>query len=300
MPYDDETAFFRDELDVDILMHREAHFSGSFSAMLDYYKKGGKGVQGHFPLGRIQDLARYEESTECNLAPILLSGPEMEKLGRVKEAYDQLRELFESTQDRKSLRLIGDLILAEETEPAKEMQEIIKQGKAIVPLLIETLRQQTLYDPLFPGYGLSPMLIAKCLAEIGDKRAIIFLFEQLGHSSEGEEDEILSALKVLGKPACDFLLHVVSGKPINADNEQAALALISFKEAKVSKKALSLLSSSETWDHPVFVSYLLLACEALPEEMRVSFQELKNMPKAKAFTQDIEVYCQEWGWDSLD
>ncbi len=33
-----------DSDDIEVLMHRHAHFGGSFGIMLDYYEKGGKGA----------------------------------------------------------------------------------------------------------------------------------------------------------------------------------------------------------------------------------------------------------------
>ena len=74
-----------------------------------------------------------------------------------------------------------------------------------MPALIDLLRNEDFYDPLFPGYGEAPVLAAKCLGLIGDKRAIISLFEAIGEGDFFNEDIILDALHVIGNPARDFL-----------------------------------------------------------------------------------------------
>ena len=50
-----------DALDHEILMHRDAHFGGLFSVMIDYYQTEGKGVQPQFSLQRIEKLQQLEK-----------------------------------------------------------------------------------------------------------------------------------------------------------------------------------------------------------------------------------------------
>ena len=59
----------KDSLDVEILMHRDAHFSGSFDEMIAYYKKGGVGVNPEFPLEKLLFLQSIEKEQNVNLAP---------------------------------------------------------------------------------------------------------------------------------------------------------------------------------------------------------------------------------------
>ena len=44
----------------------------------------------------------------------------------------------------------------------------------------------------------------------------------LGHGDFIADDQIVMVLKAIGKPAKEFLLHVVKGRPLNEDNEKAA------------------------------------------------------------------------------
>ena len=78
-----------DSVDKEILMHREAHFGGLFSLMLDYYQEGGKGVQEAFSLARIEQLALLEKELQQNLAPLYLQGAEAERVGEAKQGYVQ-------------------------------------------------------------------------------------------------------------------------------------------------------------------------------------------------------------------
>lgn len=283
-----------------ILMHRDVHFGGKFDVMLDYYINEGKGVNPDFDLERIHDLAKMENETKTDLAPMLLSGAEAEKIAQAKDAYKKLRHLYEKDKPgTKNMRLIADLILSEEQEPEKEIEAIVKEKNVIVPALIELLKSEEFYDPLFPGYGLAPSLAAKCLGliGIGDKRAIISLFESMGQGDFFDEDVALAALKAIGAPAKEFLLRVVHGRPLTEDNEKAAIALIAFKEdEEVSKACLEMLQDPQVRKDVPLSTYLILACEGLKNEKdRQAFQNLaKDTSTPKILTQDIQVVAKTW------
>ena len=97
-----------------ILMHRDAHFGGDFDVMLDYYKKNGRGVSIEFDIERIQEVADAQHASGKDLSPLLLSGPEAERVANSRRLYKDLRELCESG-NKKNLapRLIAELILSE-------------------------------------------------------------------------------------------------------------------------------------------------------------------------------------------
>ena len=253
-----------ESMDKAILMHRDAHFGGSFSIMIDYYEKGGKGVIPEFDLDRIQELASIEARTRQNLAATLLSGPEAEKVSRARDAYQKLKDLYEAKGKNKYPSLIADLILSEEEDPQETMATIVAEKGAIVPSLILLLTSEELNDPLFPGYGLAPALAAKCLGMIGDKRAIISLYEAIGESDFFNEDYVLDALKNIGQPAKEFLLKVLHGRPLNFDNERAAIALVEFRhDPEVAKACFDLLQDPEAQKDIPLCTYLTLACEGL-------------------------------------
>lgn len=254
--------------DLEILMHRDAHFSGNFDIMLEYYKGEHKGIIPDFDLVRMVELSDLEKQMGTNLSATLLSGADAEKVAKSKTAYKNLRALYENpTKDKKYALLIADLILSEDEEPLKEIEAIVAEKDAIVRSLIELLRSEDFLDPLMPGYGKAPLLAAKALGQIGDKRAIISLFETLGEGDFFDESIELEALKAIGEPAKIFLLNVLKSHPINMDNEKAALALIQFKDdGEVAKACFKMLQEKEVQKNLVFATYLVMACENLKEK----------------------------------
>lgn len=281
-----------------ILMHRDVHFGGSFPIMLDYYAKEGKGVSPDFDVERIQALADMENQMQQNLAGVLLTGAEAEKVSRAKEAYKNLKELYRSDPKKNHYPiLIANLLLSEEENPEKEIEAIVKEKGAIVPALIELVRASDFYDPLFPGYGKGPNLAAKCLGLIGDKRSIISLFEMIGQEDFFDEDIVMEALKSVGAPAKQFLLRVVHGRPLNVDNERAAIALITFKDdPEVSEACFQMLQDLEVRRHAPLATYLALSCEGLADpQSRKKFRELIKDPSIpKILRQDIEAIAHGW------
>ncbi len=287
-----------DTTDAAILMHRDAHFGGQFDVMLDYYAKGGKGVVPDIEIERIQELAVIEKQMKENLAAMLLSGPDAERVGEAKAAYKTLRDLYETESPYNKIPLlIADLILSESEDPQEEIQAIAKEKGLAVSALIDLIRSENFYDPLFPGYGQAPGLAIKCLGLIGDKRAIVTLFEAIGSGDFFDEDINVDALHAIGAPARDFLLKVLGGKPFNVDNEKAAIALIPFKdEPEVSRVALLMLQDHEVRRHVPLATYLILICEGLKDQNeRKAFLSLLDDPKTpKQLQQDIKATAKSW------
>lgn len=285
-------------IDNAILMHRDAHFGGKFDTMLDYYRNGGRGVSNDFTIERIEELSNTETKTGKNLAPFMLSGAEAEKVARSRLLYQQLRDLYEVKKPKSPIpTLIADLILAEEDEIDDAVKAAAEQKSAIVPALIDLLRNEEFYDPLFPGYGQAPLLAAQCLGKIGDKRAIISLFESIGSGDFFNEDMILNALHSIGKPAKEFLVKVLHGKPLNIDNEHAAVALVNFKDdPEVASTALKMLHEIDLPTHTSLATYLALICEGLTsQEERNAFLALAKKPHIpKSLQQDMIAVSHAW------
>ncbi len=290
-----------DALDHEILMHREAHFGGQFSIMLDYYRQGGKGVQPDFDLARMERLAAVEGQLNQNLAALVLEGYEIQKVADARQMYQSLREIYEVKNPKNPFpRLIGDLILSEEAEPETEMNALVERKEQSVPALIDLLCNEELYDPLFPGYGLAPSLAVECLGRIGDKRAIIALFQVLGQGDFFADDQILKAFKAIGDPARAFLLRVLQRRPFNEDNERAAIALVPFQEEdEVAGAAFALLQQPDVQADPCLPGYLVLICSGLKEaKQRQRFVEMAQGEGgeglSKALKQDMKSIIQEW------
>lgn len=295
---EDENIPLTDSIDQAILMHRDAHFAGSFDLMLDYYKMPNKGVLLDFDIDKIIALAEMERQMGTNLAALILSGADAEKVAKAKASYKKLRALYENpTKDKKYALLIADLILSEEEEPEKEIEAIVKENGAIVRSLIELLKAEEFHDPLMPGYGKAPLLAAKCLGLIGDKRAIISLFETIGEGDFFDENIALDALKAIGEPAKEFLLNVVKSHPINFDNERAAIGLIQFKDdIKVAECCFTMLQEKDVRKNFTLATYLVMACEHLNKTPYK--QEFIKMGQDESLDKmlrlDIQNIIKEW------
>lgn len=298
---DNENFSLANALDATILMHRDAHFGGNFEFMLDYYEKEGKGVHPEIELTRIRELQEMENQLKQNLAAVLLTAAEAEKIAAAKVAYKKLRDIYELKR-AKTVKvthpvLIADLILSEEESPDAEIAAIVAEKGEIVPQLIKLLRSEDFYDPLFPGYGLAPFLASKCLGLIGDKRAIIALFELIGEEDFFSETELLEALKQIGDPAKAFLLKILHSRPINLDNERAAIALDYFKDdPEVASTCFKMLVGLDLNEHLVFATYLVLACEGLENTpYKEEFLALMNAPQTpKMLKQDMQTIAKQW------
>ena len=287
-----------DAIDHEILMHRDAHFGGQFPIMLDYYRQERKGTQPEFDISRIERLAVLEEQLKQNLAALFLAGNEAQKIADAREAYQKLRAIYEVKKPKTfHPQLIADLILTEDEEAEAEIAAVAAEKDKIVPALIDLLRTEDFYDPLFPGYGQAPFLAVKCLGRIGDKRAIISLFEALGQGDFFADDQILKALQAIGKPACDFLQHVIKGRPLNEDNEKAAIALIAFKDEEgVADLCFDLLQQPDIQKDPCLPTYLVLACSGLKDPVkREAFREMSRKTYLPSLLQeDMKGVIHDW------
>lgn len=281
-----------------ILMHRDAHFGGDFNVMLDYYKKNGRGISNEFDIERIQEVADTQHAEGKDLSPMMLSGAEAEKIADSRQLYKDLRELCESNNKKVTVPgLIAELILSEDEELPAAIKAVVAEKTAIVPALIELLRSEDFYDPLSPGYGLAPTVAAECLGQIGDKRAIISLFEAIGSGDFFNEDTVLHALKAIGEPAKSFLLKVLHARPLTGDNDQAAVALIAFKEdPEVGSACLKMLQEIDIAKHLPLATYLVLGCEGLSNKnVQAELLALGEKPSTpKNIRLDIAAVAKTW------
>ncbi len=287
-----------DAIDIAILMHREVHFGGKFEFMQEYYAKEGVGVCEAFEKERIDALAKLEQGLGQNLAPTLLSGAAAEQIARAKEAYKKLRDIYELPETKNHYpRLIADLILAEEEFPQKEINAVVKEKGAIVPFLMDLLRAEDFHDPLFPGYGLAPMRAMRCLGLIGDKRAVVGLFEMIGEGDFFEENVALEALAVIGNQAKEFLLRVLRSHPITYDNERAAVALLQFKDdPEIADIFFEILNKLDLKHNALLGTHLVLGCEQLiAPEKRQAFTALAHHPETPSSLKlDMEMVMKAW------
>ena len=295
----DERFPLCDNIDTAIIMHRDVHFKGNFTAMIDYYQRGGKGAQPAFTVERLRQLQALEAAAEQDLIEILLAPSDLEKMHEALEAYQKLRSVYEQKEQQPSphLKLLANLILTEEEEAHKEVQAVVNEGRAIVPRLLQLIQSPEFHDPLWPGYGLAPELAAKCLGHIGDSDAIVNLFEAIEDYDFFGEDTVFRAFKHIGEPAKQFLLGILEKTPPTRDSERAARALIYFSpDEEVAKCCLNLLQMDAILNMSTLATYLVLNCAGLQsEEDRLAFLTLAQHNKINDQLQrDIKSVASEF------
>ena len=294
---DDLSHAMTDAVDHEILMHRDAHFSGSFALMLAYYEKEGKGAHPECGISRIEELKRLEEEYGENLAELVLSDGEKHTVLCAKDKYLMLRAICEGSADNPLATAIAHLILAEEEDPSQEIAALVALGAEAVPSLISLLRNPDFYSPFFPGYGEAPALAARCLGLIGDERAISPLFDAMEEIDFFIEEAILQALVVIGDRAKRFLLNTLQTLPITADNERAAIALLGFpEEEELSQVCLNMLKEPTLSYRSAFAAYLAMGCQALArEEDRKQFIQLAQRDGLPLdLKHEMDVIIQKW------
>ena len=284
-------------VDLEILMHRDAHFGGNFDVMIDYYEQSGVGTMPDFELDRMRQLKLQEDESDEDLADKFMPEPAKQTVEKAKKLYVDLRNIYEVSNTESVPKLISDLILAEEEVPLKEIDLLVKVGKDATNELINLLTSDSFYDPLFPGYGRAPIFAAKALAEIKDPKAIPFLFTAIGQDNFFTDDEIIKALMSFGEAAKEFLIKRLIAKPYSRDNENAIIALSTLEDdPDVAQIALGMLGDSETWYHEAFVSYLIFACSGLVHEHeRQQFKALLDKKSIPGWLKkEIEVVINHW------
>ena len=160
-----------DFTDHEVLMHRNAHFDGEFAKMLGYYEQGGKGSQPDFEIDRIRELALIERDMGKDIAEIVLSDVEKEKILESQKIYKSLKSATKGLP-----KLISDLILSEEEHPQNAIDAIVKEKDKAVDALIKLLKTEHFHDPLFPVMPLPLNLLPNALASlVTRKRSSPFL-----------------------------------------------------------------------------------------------------------------------------
>lgn len=283
--------------DVEILMHRDAHFGGNFNIMIDYYgNQDHIGIMPDFEVERIKFLQQKEGEMGENLSTILMPLPAKQIVEKSKKLYISLRSVYEEAKEDLS-KLISDLILAEEEEPVKEINALAEHKEKAVKLLLNLLSSEEFFDPLYPGYGRAPINAAKVLAKIKDERAIPYIFNAIGQDNFDADQEMITALLSFGEPAKNFLLKKMLGQPYSKDNERAMMALTALEgDEEIAKVALSLLEEKGVMAHEGFAIYLVLACYPLIHEHdRNRFKALSHLKAIPSSVRgEMEMVIKFW------
>jgi len=273
-----------DEIDRQILKHKQVHFSSSFPAMIEYYKEEKKGAILPTTVERLYQLHQIEETTGHDLATLVLSDQDIAEIKEAMKAYHRLESLAKQEKN------LGDLIFTEEENPKKLIKNLSLEKKAF-PLLLEMIQSDDFFNPLFPGYGLAPVLAAKTLSLAKEKKAIPFLFERIGHLDFEVESHFLSALSEFGEDALQFLFQILKHKGSDVQVKHAILALSHFEPSPlIAKRALEKLQQLEL-DHPDLSFILLIEfCRELKtKQERTQFSKLKEKAHAEIIKEIAQI-----------
>lgn len=274
-----------DAVDQEILMHRDVHFGGNFPIMIDYYKTESVGVMPDFEMIRIKELKKLQDELGEDLSMKVLPLPAVEEVNRAKELYKKFRDVYEQSDEIP--RLVSDLILAEEGQPEKEIAALVGKGDLAVDPLIHIIDSADFYDPLFPGYGRAPGLAAMCLGKIGNPKAVYHLFLAVGKENFFVDEAIIQAIVAFGDAGKEFLFKRLMQKPINKDNENAAVILASYPlDEEIAKLSLHVLLDPETLQHEALSSYLICMCEGLKGE--TERKQFKSFSEKKVLTESLK------------
>lgn len=286
-----------DAIDMEILMHRDAHFGGNFEVMIEYYEQNGVGVMPDFEVQQIKQLQNLEHELKQDLSDLYLPEPARKIVENSQKLYQSLRDVYSGDSQDKISILISDLILSEEMTPEAEIQVLADQKEAAVPALIHLLSSPSFYEPIFPGYGRAPIFAAKCLGLIQDERAIPPLFEAIGQENFFTDEEIIYALRSFGKHGKAFLIDRLKSQPLSKDNEHAAIALSAFPEdEEIAKSALEVLQYDETLKRPTLATYLIFACHDLTDvnDQQAFINVSKKDGTPKVLLEEMQVIIRNW------
>ncbi|NBO24206.1 MAG: hypothetical protein EBU93_03100 [Chlamydiae bacterium] len=284
-----------DAIDLDILMHKDAHFGGNFSIMLEYYENDGIGVMPDFDIERIEELHKIEHSLQTSLSEQLLPLPAKQLVERSKKTYEELRAIYD--QDVPSLaKAFSDLILSEEEYPEKEIEAILQYQEQAFQPSVHLLNSSDYYDPLFPGYGRMPIFAAEILQKLQDERAIPYLFAALGQENFFTDDAIIHALISFKEKGKYFLLKRLTHEPFTKENMHAITALTALEDdEEVAKVALMMLNHKALQDNENFLRYLIFACSGLKHEVdRMKFVDFQSSLKSKILQSECQVIIKNW------
>jgi hypothetical protein len=264
-----------EEEDRDILMHRDAHFSKNFLIMTEYYAKESKGATADVSYSRIDELMKLEQKLGRDLAPLVLQGADAERVAKARALYRALQKQYENPAAPLELHSMIDLIFSEEEDPTIDAAKAASFGEKMIPYLVSLIKTEELYDPLFPGYGKAPIAAALALGMLKAESAIEPLFLMLTKHDFDVENAALTALAAIGDKAKQFCLKLLMSRPLTQDNERAAIAISAFAfDEPVGQAILALLRDKEVQKKEPLVTYLIIACENLPQHLWPVFKEI--------------------------
>ncbi len=216
-----------DEEDILCLMHRDAHFSGSFAVMKEYYQNpDAKGAVEEITPARIALLEAVQDGLKRDLAPLLIRGPDAEKVALSRQVYKDLGELCHNDPSSPEGMLAAAILSEDDVDSIVETAPPALMERPETLLLLAT--SAVFCDPLFPGYGTGSLLAIRLLGAMRYEQAVPALFSLIGHRDFSVENAVLAALRNIGPAARKFAMDRLSAFPVTAEHERAVMVLIEF------------------------------------------------------------------------
>ena len=253
-----------EEEDILILMHRDAHFSGSFSAMKEYYKDlDSKGIIEEIDPERIELLETIQQRMKIDLAPLLISGPDAEKVALSRKMYRELGEVIQKAPSSPE-GIIASAILSE--QEVDDLIANLSSTPLVRPESLVLLATSDLFcDPLFPGYGTASRMAIGVLGKKRHEPAIQELFRLIGRRDFLTETAALEALRKIGPRAKKIAMDRLASFPFTDDHERAVLVLIEFLPDEEISKLFSKILSDERMKNARLRTYLALGLDSSSE-----------------------------------
>lgn len=295
--YNDLFFNLTDELHHLILMLRESHFGGHFDLMLKSFRQDNFiGNNLNIDIEEIEYLENIEKQLKQNLAPLILSSQEAERIHQARLMYENLKNIYlikNKDEDKKS-RAIADLLLIEFAPFDKEINAIIQLKETIVPELLNILNNPNFYDPIFPGFGEIPKIVVTCLSKINHLQTIPYIFSLLGKDGFSD-DELSYVLSRFNDEARKFFQQILSSLPITKDHTKAAFCLTRFDDLETIQFCEQLLYISEYHEDPLLLYYLINIATQNPNPRLIRYIQEKIFQKLpKNLQKEIDLIVRDW------
>lgn len=257
IPFEEDNSFgVVDEEDRRILLHRDAHFSGSFPAMLEYYERpDARGVHDEISYNRIAFLADVEKRLGRDIAPLILAGADAEKIAWARKMYADIQK---ASHDNPNAALFSTILLHEENELEFSEEDLQKLSQH-PSLLLMLASSEEFRDELAPGYGKAPLDAIRLIGKLKIREGMEPLLRLLATAEGEEEEELLFALYSLGDEVLEKACSFLASKPLTPFHERMALLLLQFlPDPRAVLCANTLLKDKEIERSPL-AKWLMLA-----------------------------------------
>lgn len=280
-----------------ILMLRESHFRGQFDLMLQSFNNENFiGNNLDIDIQEIEYLEKIEKKLQQNLAPLLLSPSEAERIYKSRLMYENLKKIYllENEEKDKKSRILADFLLIEFSPFDKEVDAIVQLKDAIIPDLLNIINNSNFYDPVFPGFGEIPKIAIECLSKINNPKVIPNIFSLLGKENFSDDD-LSFILSKFNNDAKNFFQKILFSLPITKDHSMAAFCLTHFNNLETIKFCERLLYIPDYHEDPLLLYYLInIAIQNSNPNLIQYIQEKIYKKLPKNLQKEIDLIVRDW------